>query len=228
MSHADMLRLDPPAPEAANHLVALLHGYGADATDLLDVARAWQAALPQIAVVLPEAPEPLPHPMLGGAQWFALTDRDPREIATGAASAAPALLRRLAPELTRLGLSWDRLILAGFSQGAMMALEAGLRHGQAPCAGILAFSGRLPDPIPSQRASSQPAHAGGLPPVLLVHGEEDDVVEPWHLEVARDALQTLGCAVETVILADVGHWIDPAGSAAAIRFLRQICGPSSA
>ncbi|MFD1695531.1 alpha/beta hydrolase [Roseibium aestuarii] len=218
-----MLRLDPPAPEAATHLVALLHGYGADATDLLDVARAWQAALPQIAVVLPEAPEPLPHPMLGGAQWFALTHRDPREIATGAASAAPALLRRLDPELTRIGLGWDRLILAGFSQGAMMALEAGLRHGPAPCAGILAFSGRLPDPIPSQ-----PVHAGALPPVLLVHGEEDDVVEPWHLEVARDALQTLGCAVETVILADVGHWIDPAGSAAAIRFLSTLTGPSSA
>src|SRR6516165_3946368 len=124
-------RLDGPRLEPrsgpARALVVLLHGYGADGNDLIEIGRAWQELLPQAAFVSPHAPEPCDQAPVG-RQWFALTFRDPDERWIGVNKAAPLLNRFLDAELSRRALPASALVLVGFSQGTMMALHVGLRR----------------------------------------------------------------------------------------------------
>src|SRR5581483_8104278 len=147
-------------------LVALLHGYGANGDDLIALGEAWRQRLPEAAFVAPNAPNMIPG-MYGALQWFPLTLRDPSEYWRGVVSAQPTLDRFLDAELSRYRVEPERLVLVGFSQGTMMALHAGLRRPRAP-AGIVAYSGLLAGP-------EQLAGIRARPPVLLVHGEEDDL-----------------------------------------------------
>jgi len=84
------------------------------------------------------------------------------------AAAQPELDRFLDAELARYRLTADRLVLVGFSQGTMMALHVGLRRAVAP-AGIVAYSGLLAGP-------DHLAETKARPPVLLVHGEADEMI----------------------------------------------------
>lgn len=198
------INLDGPriAPRSgrASALVVLLHGYGANGDDLIALGDAWQSALPDVAFVAPNAPETIPG-MYGGLQWFALTLRDPSEYWRGVSAAQPALDRFLDAELARYRLAADRLVLVGFSQGSMMALHVGLRRKSAP-AGIVAYSGLLagPDRLGETKAR---------PPVLLVHGEADDLIPVEALHMAREALAGAGLPVEWHVRPRLGHGIDP-------------------
>ena len=122
-----------PRSGAAQQLVVLLHGYGADGNDLIEIGRAWQELLPHAAFVSPHAPEPCGQAPVG-RQWFALTFRDPNERWVGVNKAAPMLERFLDTELARHKLPPSAFALVGFSQGTMMALHVGLRRPVAPAA----------------------------------------------------------------------------------------------
>lgn len=209
-------RLDPLNGGAARQLVVILHGYGADGLDLIDLGRAWAAALPDAAFVAPHAPEPLPFEGFGGRQWFALNERDMREYSLGAEAARPVLDAFLDAELARLGLTDQDLALVGFSQGAMMALHTGLRR-KAPPAAIIAYSGLLP----------APDQLGGIrssAPVLMVHGADDDVVLPYHLPSGAEALQGAGISVEAHMLDGLGHSIDERAMVLGGRHLNRCFG----
>src|SRR5947209_7901893 len=95
----------------ARQLVILLHGYGADGNDLIEIAKEWQRWLPDAAFVAPNAPERLPQSSLsgpGGRQWFPLTMRDPSERWRGVNKAQPGLDAMLDDELARLGIDESR------------------------------------------------------------------------------------------------------------------------
>src|SRR5437879_4296751 len=166
-------RLEPRVDGPARQLVVFLHGDGADGNDLIDIGRAWQPLLPNTAFVSPHAPEPCA--MAGaGRQWFGLTFRDPQERWTGVNGAAPVLERFLDAELDRRKLPPSALALVGFSQGTMMALHVGLRRAVAPAA-IVGYSGLLALP-----SNADPQKLAGeirsRPPVMLVHGDQDDLI----------------------------------------------------
>ena len=112
----------PLKPGPARHLVVLLHGLGADGSDLIDLAPHWAAAAPHARFVAPNAPFPCDMAPYG-RQWYSLQDRSPPVILAGAERAAPALNAFIDAELRSLGLTPDRLVLMGFSQGTMMALH---------------------------------------------------------------------------------------------------------
>ncbi|WP_306148203.1 MULTISPECIES: alpha/beta hydrolase [unclassified Roseibium] len=206
-------RLAPLSGGAAEQLVVILHGYGADGTDLIDLGRAWQQALPNAAFVAPNAPEPLPFEAFGGRQWFALEERTPREYEIGAQAAQPVLDRFLDAELNSLGLNDAALALVGFSQGAMMTFQAGLRR-KTPPACLMAYSGLLP------RVATLPI-LPAPPPTLIVHGADDDVVPAYHLEAARTALAQAGVTVDAHCLDDLGHGIDKRGLILGRQFLEK-------
>ena len=189
-----------PRSGAPTALVVLLHGYGANGDDLIALADGWQRWLPNAAFVAPNAPEAIPG-MYGGLQWFALTMRDPSEYWRGVVSARPAVDRFLDAELARYRLTPDRLVLVGFSQGTMLSLHVGLRRPAAPAA-IVGYSGLLAGPEHLDEISARP-------PIMLVHGEADDLIPVAALHIAREELAKAGLLVEWHVRPDLGHGIDP-------------------
>jgi len=197
-----------PRAGAAQQLVVFLHGYGADGNDLIDIGRAWQQYLPQAAFVSPHAPEPCGQAPVG-RQWFPLTFRNPNERWIGVNKAAPLLDRFLDAELGRHKLPASALALVGFSQGTMMALHIGLRRAVSPAA-IVGYSGLLVVP-PNGDLEAFAAQIKSRPPVLLVHGDRDELIPPEALFQATEGLAALGVSAEWHISAGVGHGIDAEG-----------------
>jgi len=207
MTALDGPRLDPLSGPA-RRLVVFLHGYGADGNDLLDIGRHWQKALPDAAFVSPHAPEPCAGAPYG-RQWFALTFRDPHERWRGVTHAQPVLDAFLDAELARLHLTSRDLALVGFSQGTMMALHTGLRRPQPPAA-IVGYSGLLVLPEGKSPAAMK-EEVRSRPPVLLVHGDDDQVIPPEALLFSVQGLGALDVPVEFHMSAGLGHGIDGDG-----------------
>ena len=207
MSTLDGPRM-PPLRGPATHLVVLCHGYGSDGNDLIGLAPHWQKALPGAAFVAPNAPERVPG---AGYQWFPLSRIDPEETARGTLAAAPKLNAFVDAELARLHLTGEKLALVGFSQGTMMSLHVGLRREPAPAA-IVGFSGMLstPESLTGLRAP---------PPVLLVHGDMDQVIPPQALFMSANVLAAAGVPVQWHLSKGLAHGIDPVGLGLASHFL---------
>ena len=197
-----------PRSGAARQLVIFLHGYGADGNDLIDIGRAWQQYLPQAAFASPHAPEPCGQAPVG-RQWFPLTMRDPAERWTGVNKASPVLERFIDAELVRHKLPPSALALVGFSQGTMMALHVGLRRATAPAA-IVGYSGLLVMPA-EQEIETFAAEIKSRPPVLLVHGDRDELIPAQALFQAAQGLSALGLSAEWHLSSGVGHGIDAEG-----------------
>jgi phospholipase/carboxylesterase len=217
-------RLEPRSG-AARQLVVFLHGYGADGNDLIEIGRAWQGLLPQAAFVSPHAPE-ICAQAGAGRQWFGLTFRDPNERWLGSIKAAPVLERFLDAELKRRNLPPSALALVGFSQGTMMALHVGLRRAVAPLA-IVGYSGVLVTP-PDGNAEKFAAEIKSRPPVLLIHGDNDDLIPPQALFLAANNLGALEVPVEWHISAGIGHGIDQEGLRHGGEFLMRAMTRSAA
>jgi phospholipase/carboxylesterase len=207
MADLDGPRLAPRSGKA-KHLVVFLHGYGADGNDLIDIGRAWQTILPDAAFVSPHASRPCGQAPMG-REWFPLTFRDPGERWTGVQIAAPVLEAFLETELARHSLPPTALALVGFSQGTMMALHVGLRRAVAPAA-IVGYSGMLV--VPEDLAPDKfAAEIKSKPPVLLVHGDSDELIPVQALLQAAQGLAALGIPAEWHISPGVGHGIDQEG-----------------
>lgn len=207
-------RIPPAAGGAARSLVVFLHGYGADGNDLIGLGREWAPALPATAFVSPNAPELCPGTPMG-RQWFPLTMTDPREFARGVANARPALDAFLDAELERHGLDESACALIGFSQGTMMALHVGPQR-KRPLAGILGFSGLLADPEALKRGPVQ------KPPVLLIHGDRDDLIPVAAIFSAAAGLAAAEIPVEWHISQGIPHGIGPDGLELGLKFLKRI------
>jgi phospholipase/carboxylesterase len=212
-------RLAPFSGGAAKQLVIFLHGYGADGNDLIGLGREWARLLPDASFVSPHAPEGLPGGYFGGRQWFGLESRSEREWDEGVRKAQPVLEAFILAEAARAGLPMSSVALVGFSQGTMMALQAGLRLSEPP-AGIVGFSGHLAG------AARLAAEIKCKPPVLLIHGSDDDVIPAAAIHLARSALAAAGVPVQWQIRPGLGHGIDPEGLKAAGLFLRAAFGLS--
>jgi phospholipase/carboxylesterase len=209
---ADLPLLDGPrlAPRsgAPKQLVVLLHGYGADGNDLIDIGEAWRQLLPDAAFVSPHAPEPCAEAPVG-RQWFRIDRSDPAGRWKGVTSVAPVVHHFLDAELQRHNLPPGALAIVGFSQGTMLGLHIGLRRPTPPLA-IIGYSGRLTAPNQGDVAAMA-NEIISRPPVLLIHGDMDTVVPPDSLEASARGLKTLGIDAETHMSHGIGHGIDQDG-----------------
>ncbi len=208
-----------PASGRTGQVVVFLHGYGADGNDLLGLADPLAPHMPDTVFLAPNAPERCTvNPM--GYQWFPIPWLDgssEEEAMTGMAAAAADLNAWLDGVLADEGITPDRLILLGFSQGTMMALQVAPRRS-APVAGVVGFSGRLlqPDALADEVVSR--------PPVLLLHGDRDDVVPPQSLPDAANALTAAGFEVFAHVMKGTAHGIAPDGLSVALAFMRDRLG----
>src|SRR5664279_3154738 len=212
MAELDGPKLDGPRIEPrsgkARQLVVFLHGYGADGNDLIEIGRAWAGLLPDAAFVSPHAPNRCGQAPVG-REWFALTFRDPGERWTGVNQAAPALNGFLDAELARRQLPPSALALVGFSQGTMMALHVGLRRAVPPAATV-GYSGILIMPGDAMTEGFA-AEIKSRPPVLLIHGDEDQLIPVQALTHSAQGLAAVGIPAEWHISPGVGHGIDQEG-----------------
>lgn len=201
------------APDAA---VVLLHGYGSDGKDLMGLAPYWQQALPGALFVSPNAPQALG---MGGYQWFPIDWTGDRLASrqTGVIAARPVLVDFLNDLWSQTGLTPARTVLAGFSQGAMMALHVGTAlPTDQTLMGVIGFSGAF---LPPEEFSGP-----GLakPPICLIHGDMDDVVDPNHSADANSLLTNSGFAVDYHVSRGTGHGIAPDGLDFATQFIERV------
>lgn len=199
----------------ARSMVVFLHGYGADGADLLGLADPLAPHLPDTVFVAPDAPEPCAgNPF--GRQWFPIPwlDGSTEAAATeGLMRAADDLNAFLDAQLAAEGLTPAQLALVGFSQGTMMALQVAPRRAE-PVAALVAFSGRLLKP------ELLAAEATAKPPVLLLHGDADEMVPFRDMELAGDALVAAGFETYGHVMRGTGHGIAPDGLSVALSFLK--------
>lgn len=208
--------LAPVSGGLPQQIVVLLHGYGSDGSDLIGLAPQFQPILPDALFVAPNAPEPVPgYP--SGFQWFDVK-MDGDRLASrllGAAAARPILIEFLNDVWAQTGLGAAETILVGFSQGAMMALHVGLSLPE-PLKGIIAFSGAF---VPADGFAED---AFAKPPVCLVHGDLDTVVDPQLSAEAEIVLTKAGVPVHYHVSPGVGHGISPDGLAFATDFVSNV------
>jgi phospholipase/carboxylesterase len=195
-------------------VVILLHGLGADGDDLIGLAPYFAEVLPEAEFLSPHAPYPCDMAPFG-RQWFSLQDRRPETMLAGLEAVRPVVESYLDAVLDSRGLTAADLALVGFSQGTMLALHTALRR-PAPIAALVGFSGLLPGPDRLLREIS------ARPPVLLVHGEEDPVVDFGFMDLAARALAALEVPVETLARPGLGHSIDDEGLARGIDFVARL------
>jgi len=194
--------LQPRSGARPRQIVLLLHGFGSSGRDMIALAPTWQHAMPDALFLAPHAPQ---RCAVGqGYQWWALSQINPHALAAGAASAAPAIDSFIDRKLAQYGLSDTDLALVGFSQGTMMALHVGLRR-KAGVAAIVGYSGMLTG------AAELSREIVPRPPVLLIHGAQDEVVPVAALYAAESELKHLGIAVTAHVCPGTGHSVDPVG-----------------
>ena len=176
-------------PDRSERRLVLLHGWGADADDLLDLAEV--LVEPTVSVVALQAP--LPHPGGSGRQWYDLQQPNWPELPAARAN----LLERLGALATEAPL--EQTVVLGFSQGAAMALDVATAGEGLPLAGLISCSGY---PHPGWEPGLQANKT-----ILLTHGEQDPVVPYGASEVLQEQLRRSGIDAELIGFAG-GHTID--------------------
>ncbi len=194
----------------SKNLVIMLHGVGSRGDDLAQLGQLWRPELPDTLFVAPDAPFPFEHG--AGHQWFSIAgvteNNRPQRVADARAAFDAVLLRLM--DANGLAGCPQRVVLVGFSQGSIMALDA-MASGRWPVAGVVAFSGRLSSPVPL-------APSPGVP-VLLIHGAQDSVINPLETQRAAATLRTLGVAADAIILPGLGHSLSSEGVTLAGSFI---------
>ena len=209
--------------------IVVLHGLGADGNDFVPIAQELILdSVGPVRFVFPSAPV-RPVSINGGYEmraWYDIYPPDQRgqrvEDGPGLRQ-SQALVQALLEREAARGVSPERTVLMGFSQGCAMALLAGLRAPQR-LAGIVGLSGYLPL---AERTASERSEASRAVPVFLAHGEQDEVVAIERGLSSRDALLALGHAVDWHVY-PMGHSVCAPEIADLNRWLLRVLAPSAA
>ena len=212
-------RKEPQSGETRSAVV-FLHGYGANGADLLGLADPLGEHLPDTLFVAPDAPENCAGSPFG-FQWFPIPWIDgssEEESSRGMQQAVEDSNAFLDALMVDEDLLPEQVCLFGFSQGTMMSLHVAPRR-EDPVAGIVAFSGRLLEPeLLADEVQSRM-------PILLVHGDQDDMVPVQSLPQAAEALQNADFSdVYAHVMKGTAHGIAPDGLSVALAFIRDQLG----
>ena len=201
----------------SDSLIVFLHGYGADGADLLNLADSLKIHLPNTIFMSPDAPnKSTMNPF--GYEWFPIPrlDGSSLENAKKVRDEATKELNLFLNEIKKnTGIPFERIFLFGFSQGCMMSLHLAPRKNEK-IAGVIGIAGMLMQPELLEKEAVQ------KPPILLVHGDEDDVVPYEELSIATDTLVKANFEVYTITSKGAGHSITEDGLRAALQFIKNI------
>ncbi len=205
-----------PRSGAAKSMVIFLHGYGANGDDLLSLGEEWAEALPDTVFLSPDAPD-VCEMSPSGYQWFSIRaiDNKALEREKQMEKAVPVLNAFIDAQLQKWDVAENRLVVAGFSQGAMMAMYTMPRRKTA-CAGVIGYSGLLVDAAELKGANIVKM------PVLAIHGDADEIVPPRFLADVQSGFDAAGFNVETVMRPGLGHGIDAFGVMRGLDFSKEV------
>ena len=198
-----------------NSLVVLLHGIGADAFDLIPLAKYWALTLKKTKFYSLHAPYPCKLPP-SGKQWFDLEDRDQTRILKEIELVKPMIITFLKKKLKDYNLQYKDLILVGFSQGTMVALNLTLTMKEE-VRGVLGYSGGV------ILTKSGKIEIISKPNICLVHGKNDEVVPKKMMETTKIILKDNNIDVDTHLIENLGHSIDQKGLEIGQNFLVKYC-----
>lgn len=212
--------VQPRSGNKPKRLVIILHGLGVDGENLIDIARVMNRFIPDTHFIAPNAPHPYDFEPERYYQWFSIINRTPEKSLAGARDAEKHLNEFIDYQLKHFGLTEKDLVVIGFSQGAMMSLHTCLRR-KNPIALVVGFSGALIAPeILTEEIKSKP-------PVLLCHGNDDEVVPVSRIHEAEDALKKNQVSVQAYTYDNIGHSIGEEGFIKAVDTVKEIFGIDS-
>lgn len=188
-------RLTPEPPAHARQLIVLLHDAGAGPEDMLPLASTFHQQWPEAAIALPAGLEACHGPLPGHRQWYEQNGINDSNRRARVQAVMPAFIELIRGLQETTGVSSRDTVLVGFSQGAIMALEA-VQKRDGLAGRVLAFAGRYSD---------LPHKAPRLTRISLFHGDHDKVMPLHHAQAAFAQLQTLGGDVSLDIAHAVGH-----------------------
>lgn len=194
------------------YLMILLHGYGSNGEDLISLAPDFAETIPNVQFISPDAPFRFEGGYTG-FQWYSLLDRSTKYMLNGANIAEPILESFINSQLERFQLDDSKLILCGFSQGAMMATYSALKRAH-PCAAVLSFSGYI---IDDHEFNS---NIKSRPETFLCHGKQDKIVHFDTYLKSKAKLESLQVPITSHVSESLGHGIDFSCINAAKDFLK--------
>jgi phospholipase/carboxylesterase len=189
----------------AVYLVVLLHGPDSDGAAIINHALNWAPTLPKAEFLAAEAPFLSPS---GGLRWSDASDPSLADLG----ASARLLDNFLDQMLAQRRLPESHLALVGFSHGATLALQVGLRRPK-PIAAVICFSGALDE------ADGLFGDVKSRPPVLMIHGDADASVPFAAMTATKERLKEQGVPVKSLRRPGLGHEMDDDGVIAAGDFL---------
>ena len=207
----DCTIIKPEKGKDINNAVVLLHGYGGDGKDISMLTLNWKRHMPNTIFICPNGHEPCAiNP--SGYQWFDLTKDDSNYILMQSLKAEEKLNKFLDEIKKKYNLDNNQITLSGFSQGCMMSINVGLTS-EKPFNSIVGFSGKIinPDNLKIRKKNSIN--------ILLIHGDQDDIVSPTHLLEAKDFFLRESINVETHLIKNCGHHIPIEASSIALNYI---------
>ncbi|HAX91846.1 MAG TPA: phospholipase [Rhodospirillaceae bacterium] len=204
----------PADGQIVRRAVIILHGLGDSADGIISLAEVFRPALPDTEFLAPDAPFPCDFSPFG-FQWFSADDWTSSVVLNGVEKAAAPLNAYIDHVMESRNLTADKIALLGFSQGTMMGLYVAPRR-KKQLAGVLGYSGALvgAETLSRERESS--------PPIMLVHGTNDEVVPFVSMNKAVEGLRNVNMNVSTVPCPNLGHSIDDNGITHGVMFLRKV------
>lgn len=196
--------------------VLLLHGLGSSADDLIELAPYIAPALPHTVFISPNAPQACDMAPMG-YQWFSLLQRTPQSMWTGVQQSTQPLMQMIEDVKAEFGLPTNKIALIGFSQGTMMSLHVAPRLPE-PLAAVVGIAGAL---VGEEHLA---ADIRSRPPILLVHGQMDNVVPYEAMQAAQSVLQRNNIVVETLTRPRMAHNVDDETLTRTTEFLLQHLG----
>ena len=199
--------------ETIKNCIVLFHGYGGDGKDISALAYSWKRHLDNTIIMCPDG-----HEMCSinpsGRQWFDLSRDDPDYILEQARLAEKKVSYFLNEIKNFFNFENKNICLAGFSQGCMISLNLAFGFDEE-FNSVIGFSGKIIDKNYLSKKIKNNSR------IFLIHGDQDDIVDPSNLLDAKDFFMRHKINIKTKIIENCGHNISAEASTLALKFIRE-------
>ena len=205
--------ITPDNDEPIKNVIILLHGYGGDGKDISMLTLNWKRFLKNTLFLCPNGHEKCEiNPM--GFQWFDLSKNDEKYILEKSIEAEKIINKFIQEVKNKYEVLNKNIVLCGFSQGCMMAINAGVTSEQEyNC--IVGFSGKI---INRDNLQSKLKNKSKI---LLIHGDQDEIVSSTFLLEAKDFFKRNKFDIQTNLIKNCGHHIPIDASSIALNFIKK-------